>query len=245
MSEQRVSQLSVAIAVPGAPVGAPTSMDARCARLALVWSGDAPLCCARGAAIDARAKMEMAGSVRLEWAKETPVLVDAAPSGVIARLADVPWAATIGCAALDAAIAGTAGGVDGSGCKIRVAAHKSGRAQDAWLLDGCAIFPLDVVDGELVPSSRIAGESLVTLAAEGRRDPSESRDPLSSLDDVHAQHARETTPNDRSHAMRSLWDEARPRVAARWGEAFARAVDAVAGPLRAHHASGVHLKTMK
>src|SRR4051812_9223036 len=65
-----------------------TAIDARCARLSLSWNG-APLCCARGAAIDVRKKLSILRRLHdLSWSSEGPVLDNDAPSGVIERLAE-------------------------------------------------------------------------------------------------------------------------------------------------------------
>lgn len=146
------------------PEGAPDQLDARCARLGLAWASDLPLCCARGAPIDARAKLALARLVQLPWSPEGPILDGAAPSGVIERLADVTWSASdpTCCGALDRGVPG--GGVRGDGCAIRAAARAHDVREDLLLLDGCALFPLEVVGGAIVPSSRIPPSALREVA---------------------------------------------------------------------------------
>jgi hypothetical protein len=198
------------VRIEGAPEGAPDTMDVRCVRLSLSWPTDAPLCCARGAAIDLRAKMELI-RVRpdLPWSNEGPQIDGVAKSGVIDRLADRAVGERSACGALDPAIDG--GGVRGDGCSIRSAARSAGHREDVWLLDGCALFPLDVVDGSLVPSPRIPDDALVAAADDGG----------------------------------SLWDDARARVALRFGEDFAEGIDRAVTSVRARRSRGLHLKTLK
>jgi hypothetical protein len=162
----RSSDLAIVPLGPFAVEGAPTSMDARCARLAWRPTSDAPVCCARGAKIDGRAKLEIARRATMKWSDEGPVQHDPAPSGIVERFADVEI--TLGgerlsaCAALEE----ITDGVDGRGCGVRRLAREASSREDAWLLDDCALFPLDVRDGVLVPSSRI-DESLFVDAEPG------------------------------------------------------------------------------
>jgi hypothetical protein len=93
---------------------------------------------------------------------------------------------------------------------VRRLARESGTREDAWLLDDCALFPLDVRDGVIVPSSRI-DEALL----------------------VDAEHGP------------SLWDAARARVATRFGDALAQAIDVAVDELRARRSKGLHLKTVR
>ncbi|MGZ5968151.1 MAG: hypothetical protein ACXWP4_10835 [Polyangiales bacterium] len=120
------------------------SIDARCVRLSLSWPGG-PLCCARGALVDARKKLVLVRTLPdLVWSAEGPILSDAAPSGVFERLAERDGV----CGANES------DPVRGEGCRIR--------ALDPSLLPpACALFPLDVVEGVLAPSSRIPEASLV------------------------------------------------------------------------------------
>jgi len=144
--------------------GAPTSLDARCARLSLSWESDHPLCCARGAAIDGRARLQLVKHLSLAWSPEGPRQHDPAPSGIVERLADEPWGDGLSCcSALDRGIAN--GAVLGEGCRIRAAARSAGEREEAWLLPDCALFPLDLVDGVLVPSGRIPEDALVPVAS--------------------------------------------------------------------------------
>jgi hypothetical protein len=146
---------------------APTSLDARCARLSLRWPDDRPVCCARGALIDGRALLSIRKRLPLAWSGEGPRQHDPAPSGIVERLADVAFVdepRVQCCSALDVAV--PHGGVRGDGCRIRGAARSAGEREDVWLLEGCAIFPLDLVDGALVPSARIPDEALVPIAGD-------------------------------------------------------------------------------
>lgn len=184
--------------------GTPTGFDVRCARLGLAWdAADGPLCCARGAHVDGRHRDALRASLGDDvFSGELPGLRDGSPSGVVVRLADRRSA----CAALG----DLSGGVLGDGCRLRGAARAEGLDEDAWLLDDCALFPLDLVGGDLVPSSRIPAHALVPSEGEG-----------------------------------SLWSLARPRVARRFGDALADAVDAALAELAAKHGRGVHLKTVR
>lgn len=148
----------------GMPEGAPSAIDARAARLALSWASNDPLCCARGAPIDGRSRIELVRArPDLRWSSEGPIIDGGAPSGIVERLAEQSWGAlpVLACAALDATIAGEAGGVRGDGCSIRGTARALGRPEDHFLLTGCALFPLEVVEGVLVPSPRIPEGALV------------------------------------------------------------------------------------
>ncbi len=195
---------------PFAAPDAPTSLDARCARLSLSWADDRPLCCARGAAIDGRARLQLVKHLSLAWSPDGPTQHDPAPSGIVERLADEPWGAgLVCCSALDRAVVN--GAVLGDGCRIRAAARSVGEREDVWLLADCALFPLDLVDGVLVPSARIPDDALVPVA-DGRS---------------------------------SLWDVARVRVAARFGDEVRAAIDDGVAKLQAHRARGLHLKTLK
>jgi hypothetical protein len=177
------------------------------------------LCCARGALIDVLAKIELQKhGIFVPWAREVPTLDDRAPSGVFERLSDAEWRDPVSgevgaaCAALDGTIAGSNGGVHGLGCSLRLHAVQAGLAEDIFLPDACALFPLDLVDSVLVPSSRIPEEALA----------------------------------DASPTARTLWDDARPRVALRFGAEVARALDDAAKDLRDHHLKrALHLKTFK
>ncbi len=148
------SSTDLAIArVPGAGPGAPEAIDVRCARLALSWDPRRPLCCAAGAAVDLRSRLvlERAG-VSLPWSDAPPAIDGRAPSGVIVSLGER--------AASEARVCGALAGDDpvrGEGCAIR--AH-----DPALLLDDCALFPLDLVGGTLVPSSRIPLDALAPSA---------------------------------------------------------------------------------
>ena len=145
---------------PFAVEGAPTLLDARCVRLALVWPTSRPLCCAHGVDIDARARLQLVRRVSLRWSTEGPRQRDSAPSGVVARLDDVEWTWRSDVVRACAALADPAGGVRGDGCVIRSGARDAGLAEDVWLLDACAIFPLDLRHGALVPSPRIPDDAL-------------------------------------------------------------------------------------
>lgn len=179
----------------GMPAGAPESIDARAARLA--FRPNAPfVCCATGAAIDVRHKHALLARLpELSFSEEGPQIDGIAPSGVIQRLASLPHCAALG---------ELAGGVRGDGCRIRA-------LDERFLLDGCALFPLEVIGTVLVPSERIPDEMLADAA------PGEP----------------------------SLWDEARPRFVARFGEPAAAIVDAAADQLRARKSRGLHLKTLR
>ncbi|MEO7093491.1 MAG: hypothetical protein ABI175_09585, partial [Polyangiales bacterium] len=148
---------------PFASPDAPTALDARCARLSLRSADERPLCCARGALVDGRARLEIVKRLPLSWSREGPHQHDPAPSGIVERLADVPWidSTLTCCSALDLTVPG--GGVRGDGCRIRQAARDAGEREDAWLLAGCALFPLDLQDGMLVPSPRIADDAFVLV----------------------------------------------------------------------------------
>ena len=139
-----------------------TALDARCARSSLRWPDDRPCCCARGALVDGRARLQVVQRLSLEWSSG-PRQHDPAPSGIVERLADVPWtgapATLTCCSALDVGV--PRGGVRGEGCRIRAAASAAGLTDDAWLLSGCALFPLELVEGVLVPSPRIPDDALV------------------------------------------------------------------------------------
>lgn len=130
----------------GMPRGAPDSIDARAARLSFRPISNAPVCCARGAPIDVRQKLGLDRIASFSWSPEGPILDGIAPSGVIERLADVPH-----CAALLRAD----GGVRGEGCGIRAASIAAQLREDQFLLEGCALFPLDVIGGVLTVSPRI------------------------------------------------------------------------------------------
>jgi hypothetical protein len=133
----------------GMPAGAPEAIDARAARLSFRPLNDAPVCCARGAPIDVRQKL---GLDRLKTFRFDggPVIDGLAPSGVIERLADVPH-----CAALEGE------GVRGTGCGIRRVSLEHQLREDVFLLEGCALFPLEVIGGVLTPSERIPDAQLV------------------------------------------------------------------------------------
>lgn len=215
MSE-RMSDVTIVPVGPFDVEGAPTSIDARCARFG--WkpspnaaiATDAPVCCARGALIDGRARLEIARRANLRWSGEWPSQLDAAPSGIVERLGDVEVIVDgqtfTACAALEDA----RGGVRGDACALRRLAREAGLREDAWLLDGCALFPLDMKEGELIPSPRI-DESLFVEAT----------------------------------GAPSLWDEARARVAIRFGQDVAAAIDAAVQELRARRSHALHLKTLK
>jgi len=194
----------------GATEGAPSSLDARCARLAWRPKGAAPVCCARGARIDGRAKLEVTKYVKLVWSAAGPTQDDAAPSGIVERLMDVEITLGGERATACAALEDPSGGVNGEGCALRRIAREAALREDAWLLDDCALFPLDLRDGVLLPSARI-DEALL----------------------VDAEHGP------------SLWDQARGRVALRFGEEVAKAIDVAVDQLRARRSKGIHLKTMK
>lgn len=179
--------------IEGAPEGAPDAIDVRCARLALAWASLDPLCCATGALVDLRARLalERAG-VALPWSSAPPVIDGRASSGVVSALATRDSCGAVGSDA-----------VRGEGCAIR--AH-----DPALLLDDCALFPLDVVGGTLVPSSRLP---------------------------LHARVASDGAP--------CLWDDARARVATRFGDAYAARVDEVVRGLRARGGRKLHLRTLR
>jgi len=141
--------------VDGMPDGVPDTIDARCARLAFVWSSSDPVCCARGAAIDVRSKLGLVKLATFAWSGEGPVLDNDAPSGVIERFADVHTNTVLHCAALQG------DGVRGEGCGVRRASREHQLREDVYLLPGCALFPLDLVGGVLVPSPRIPEDALV------------------------------------------------------------------------------------
>jgi hypothetical protein len=202
--------LAIVALGPFDDAGAPIALDARCARLALRWPDDRPLCCARGALVDGRARLSIVKRLSLAWSPEGPLQHDPAPSGIVERLADEPWKQGISCcSALDRGV--ESGGVRGDGCRIRALARDAGEQEDVWLLAGCALFPLDLVDGALVPSSRIPEDALVPVV----------------------------------DGAPSLWDEARARVARRFGAHVATAIDEGVAKLHAHRAHGLHLKTLK
>jgi hypothetical protein len=151
---------------PFADPGAPTAIDARCARLSLAWPHARPLCCATGARIDVRAKIDLERlGIAIAFSQEPPLLDDRAPSGVFQRIADSTIAGQPSCAALDDDVAG--GGVMGDGCSLRRRARERGLAEDRFLPLDCALFPLDVVDSTLVPSARIPDHALVAAQGEG------------------------------------------------------------------------------
>lgn len=133
----------------GMPAGAPEAIDARAARLAFVPISTLPVCCARGAPIDVRQKLAL-DKLHMFRFVEGPVIDGAAPSGVIERLGDDPH-----CAALEGE------GVWGEGCGIRRVSRAHQLREDVFLLDGCALFPVDIVGGVLVPSARIPDAQLV------------------------------------------------------------------------------------
>lgn len=204
-------ELAIVPVGPFASPGAPTTVDARCARLALAWPSPRPLCCARGADVDVRARLALRRTVSVRWSGEGPRQDDGAPSGVVERLAEVEWTRGADVARACAALADPSSGVRGEGCALRAGARDAGLSEDAWLLDGCALFPLDLRDGALVPSPRIPAEALI----------------------------------DAGEAAPSLWDDARARVALRWGTDVARAIDEAMAQLRDHRARHIHLKTLK
>jgi hypothetical protein len=143
----------------GMPAGAPTAIDARAARWAFRPAGEAtPVCCARGAPIDARHKPALARLwPELGWSPEGPTIEGIAPSGVVHRLASVPHCGAL--LAID-------GGVRGEACGLRDLARRNELREDAFLLDGCALFPLDVEGEVLVPSPRIPEEMLADAATD-------------------------------------------------------------------------------
>ncbi len=144
----------------GMPAGAPESIDARTARLAF-RAPSTPVCCARGAPTDARHRSELLRLwPELRFTGDGPRIDGIAPSGVVHQLASIPH-----CSALLA----VEGGVRGDGCGLRALALRNERPEPAFLLDGCALFPLDVVEGVLVPSARI-DDALVVDA--GPSEPS-------------------------------------------------------------------------
>lgn len=210
----RKSDLSIVPLGPFASEGAPTSIDARCARFGLSWPSERPLCCARGALIDGRARIELVARVTLRWSSEGPMQHGPAPSGIVERLDDVPFLEGVSCAAFDPQLAGASGGVRGDGCSIRALARSSSLREDVYLLPGCALFPLDLRDGELIPSPRIPEEALIEIV-------------------------------DGSDANKTLWADARARVALRFGDDVAKAIDQAMDRLRTHRARGIHLKTLK
>ncbi len=144
------------IALDDVGEGMPRGFDLRCARLALAWTSIAPLCCARGAFVDGRHRdliRTLLGAESLD--DEPPVLRYDAPSGVVIRLAD-RGPAGFACSAL----ADLSLGVLGEGCRLRGASTEAGLREDGYLLDGCALFPLALVGGDLVPSPRIPDGAL-------------------------------------------------------------------------------------
>jgi hypothetical protein len=164
------------------------SMDARCARLALSWPGG-PLCCRRGAAIDARKKLRLVRALPdLAWSSEGPVLDNDAESGVIERLAEREGVCS----------ANESDPVRGEGCRIR--------ALDPHLLPpACALFPLDIVDHALVPSSRIPESALVAADESIESLWDEARARFSVLFGEEAAKAVDVAANDlRGHRARHL-----------------------------------------
>lgn len=145
------SDLAV-VRVDGMPDGVPDVIDARCARLAFMWSSNEPVCCRHGAPIDVRSKLGLVKLASFTWSNEGPVLDNDAPSGVIERFADVPH-----CAALT----DPNGGVRGEACGVRIASRANQLREDVFLLPGCALFPLDVIGGVIAPSSRIPESAFV------------------------------------------------------------------------------------
>lgn len=143
----------------GMPEGAPDAIDARAARLSF-QPLMAPVCCARGAAIDVRQKLALMRLATFRWDAEGPVIDGRAPSGVIERLDDLPH-----CAAL-LAPERPEGGIRGEACGVRAAARTNQLSEDAFLLPGCALFPLDVVGGVLTPSSRIPDAMLADVTGD-------------------------------------------------------------------------------
>lgn len=147
----------------GVPAGAPEAIDARAARWVFRPSSS-PVCCAHGAPIDARHKPELLRLwPELRFSGEGPVIDGIAPSGVVHHLATVPASAPH-CGALLA----VEGGVRGESCGLRALAVRHERAEHAFLLDGCALFPLDVLDGVLVPSPRIDESQLADASSDER-----------------------------------------------------------------------------
>lgn len=170
-----VTELAVA-PLFGMPEGAPEQLDARCARLAFHWDSPLPACCARGARIDARARITVVQLLpELKWSEQGPMLDGEAPSGVVERLVERAWSSHVACCdALDEA--SPDGGVRGDGCLLRKAARARDLREDVFLLPGCALFPLEIVGGVLVPSSRIPASALVAVAEGARSLWDEARD---------------------------------------------------------------------
>jgi len=146
---------------------APTAIDSRCVRLALVWETRRPLCCAGGALVDLRTKIaiERAG-IAVAFANESPMLDARAPSGVLARIADASFEGRVTCAALAETHADF--GVLGDGCSLRRAAIDRGLPEERFLPEDCMFFPLELVEGVLMPSRRIPREALVKVTSERR-----------------------------------------------------------------------------
>lgn len=138
--------------VDGMPDGVPDVIDARCARLAFVWSSNEPVCCRHGAPIDVRSKLGLVKLASFAWSSEGPILDNDAPSGVIERFAETPY-----CSAL----ADPNGGVHGEACGVRIVSRENQLREDLFLLPGCALFPLDIIGGVIAPSPRIPDEALV------------------------------------------------------------------------------------
>jgi len=115
---------------PFAFEAAPTSIDARCGRLRFQPKNGQIVCCARGACIDGRARLEIVARASLRWSSEGPMQHDPAPSGIVERLADVRLGEVVACAALD----DVRGGVRGDACGIRRLAREANRREDEWLL---------------------------------------------------------------------------------------------------------------
>lgn len=149
----------------GMPEGAPNAIDARAARLSFHPPSLAPVCCAHGAPIDVRQKLallRLSKAPEFRWDERGPVIDERAPSGVFEYLADVPY-----CAALLAA----EGGLRGEACGLRAAARAHELREDVFLLDGCALFPLDQVGSVLTPSARLP-ESMLSDVADDAHAPS-------------------------------------------------------------------------
>lgn len=147
------------------------AIDVRCFRYSFLSNLDQPVCCAKGAPIDVRSKLAMSQrGLELHWANETPTFDSKAESGVVEFLNEYTHSFEQDknyktCSAFEPRIAGEHGAVDGSSCLIKHFAYQFQYNPNAWLLDGCTIFPLDIVEDILVPSPRIPNNLLVEVSA--------------------------------------------------------------------------------